>query len=81
VYWRAEGTFTGPIGGIPPTNEKVVFHGHTCFRCLDGKVIEHWAAVDYRPLQSSQGSKRIVGRVAGLLAPPLEPNVPYYPGL
>jgi len=50
VHWRVEGTFENSILDIPATNEKVVFHGLTCFRCKDDKVIEHWAAVDYRPL-------------------------------
>ncbi|NGX58297.1 MAG: hypothetical protein K940chlam3_01202 [Chlamydiae bacterium] len=51
VHWRAEGTFKGPVRDIPPTGEKVAFHGFTCFRCRDDKIIEHYACIDYHPLQ------------------------------
>lgn len=39
VHWRAQS----------PTHQ-LVFHGLTCFRYKNGKVIEHWASVDYRPI-------------------------------
>jgi len=50
VHWRAEGTFKNPIREIPASGKKVAFHGLTCFRITDQKVVEHWACVDYRPL-------------------------------
>lgn len=50
VHWKVEGTFTNPIRDIEATGKKVVFHGLTCFRCHNEKVVEHWASVDYRPL-------------------------------
>ncbi len=57
VHWRTEGTLVGSIREFKPTGKKTVVHGLTCFRCKEGKVIEHWAAVDYLPLQpqSKQG--------------------------
>jgi predicted ester cyclase len=56
VHWRVEGTFTAPLKDFEPTGEKVVFHGHTCFRFENDQVIEHWASVDYRPLLSPEES-------------------------
>ena len=53
VHWKVEGTFTNSIKDIAATGEKVIFHGLTCFRCHNEKVIEHWASVDYRPLTSA----------------------------
>ncbi|MCB1119710.1 MAG: ester cyclase [Chlamydiia bacterium] len=50
VHWRMEGTLKGSIRDIAATGKKVVFHGLTCFRCRNQTVVEHWAAVDYRPL-------------------------------
>ena len=51
VHWRTEGTMTGPMWDIEPTGKKVSFHGITCFRCDRGKVVEHWASIDYQPLE------------------------------
>ena len=56
VHWRAEGSFIHPIKEIAATGKQVVFHGLTCFRCQHGKVIEHWASVDYRPLSSASST-------------------------
>ncbi len=57
VHWRAEGTLTGSIRDLVATGKKVAFHGLTCFRHMDNKVVEHWAAIDYRPLKSEQLQK------------------------
>lgn len=50
VHWRIEGVLKGSIRDIVGTGKKVSFHGLTCFRCCDEKVVEHWASIDYRPL-------------------------------
>ncbi|MCB1114284.1 MAG: ester cyclase [Chlamydiia bacterium] len=52
VHWKCEATFEGPVRNLEPTHEKVVFHGLTHFKHRDGKIIEHWATVDYRPLKA-----------------------------
>lgn len=57
VHWKVEGIFAESIQGMNPSGEKVVFHGHTCFRFYQGKVVEHWASVDYRPLQANKVSE------------------------
>lgn len=53
VHWRGTGTIENKIRDVAPTRKPVAFHGHTCFRCKDGKVIEHWANVDYRTLHAA----------------------------
>jgi steroid delta-isomerase-like uncharacterized protein len=40
------GTQTGPLPGIPPTGNKFSMTGIDVFRLDDGKIIEHWDAVD-----------------------------------
>lgn len=40
--WTAEGTHTGPWGGIEPTGKHVRFSGVNFFRLRDGKVVEIW---------------------------------------
>ncbi len=40
--WTAEGTNTGPWGGVPPTGKKVRFCGVNIMRFRDGKVVEIW---------------------------------------
>ncbi len=59
AHWRIEGTLSGAIRDITPTGEKTAFHGLTCFRCRDSKVVEHWASVDYRALQSTAISSAV----------------------
>ena len=49
LHWRCSGTFKEQILDIPATGEEVAIHGATFFRHENGKVIEHWATVDYRP--------------------------------
>lgn len=44
--WNLEGTNTGPLMGIPPTNKKVRFTGTTIVRMRDGKIVERWTNVD-----------------------------------
>ena len=56
IHWKAEGTFISPIMDIAATGEKVAFHGLANFRIANDKVVEHWAAVDYKPLQFSTSS-------------------------
>ena len=40
------GTQTGALQGIPPTGKKFSMKGIDIFRVVDGKVVEHWDAVD-----------------------------------
>ena len=57
IHWKAEGHLTGSLRDIQPTGKHVIFHGLTCFRCRDQKVVEHWASIDYRPLRVSASNK------------------------
>ena len=40
------GTQTGALQGIPPTGKKFSMKGIDIFRIVDGKIVEHWDAVD-----------------------------------
>ena len=40
--WEAEGTHTGPLMGIAPTNKHVKFTGATIYRFRDGMIVEAW---------------------------------------
>ncbi len=40
VRWRAQGTHTGGLLGIPPTGKQVTLTGITIYRLADGKVVE-----------------------------------------
>ena len=40
--WTAEGTHSGPWGGIAPTGKRARFSGVNFFRMRDGKVVEIW---------------------------------------
>ena len=40
------GTQTGALQGIPPTGKKFAMKGIDIFRVVDGKIVEHWDAVD-----------------------------------
>jgi steroid delta-isomerase-like uncharacterized protein len=40
--WTAEGTHSGPWGGLAPTGNRARFSGVNFFRIRDGKVAEIW---------------------------------------
>ena len=40
------GTQTGEMQGIPPTGKQCKVAGIDIFRVVDGKIVEHWDAVD-----------------------------------
>ena len=44
--YTVKGTQTGALQGIPPTGKKFSMKGIDIFRVVDGKVVEHWDAVD-----------------------------------
>lgn len=54
IHWRAHGTHKEPLLHLPATNRQTTFHGLTCFRISENKVIEHWACTDYRSIQACQ---------------------------
>jgi predicted ester cyclase len=44
--WIFLGTHTGDMMGIPPSNQDVRIRGIEIWRVADGKVAEHWGAID-----------------------------------
>ena len=48
--WAMIGTHTGEAFGLPPSGQTVRVRGVEIFRCEEGKVVEHWGAVDMSDL-------------------------------
>jgi steroid delta-isomerase-like uncharacterized protein len=44
--WAMIATHSGEAFGLPPSGKKVRVRGLEIHRCADGKVVEHWGAVD-----------------------------------
>jgi steroid delta-isomerase-like uncharacterized protein len=44
--WAMTGTHTGEVFGLPPSGQSVRVRGVEIFRCENGKIVEHWGAVD-----------------------------------
>ncbi|MCH9621276.1 MAG: hypothetical protein S4CHLAM20_06950 [Chlamydiia bacterium] len=54
VHWKAEGTLKEDLGEVKATNKQTIFHGLTCFRFKNNKIIEHWVSADYRALAAGR---------------------------
>jgi predicted ester cyclase len=50
------GKHTGEFMGVPPTGKDVVMTGISVHRIADGKIVEHWAAVDALGLLIQMGA-------------------------
>ena len=46
IRLTVSGTQTGALQGIPPTGKKFAMTSIDIFRVVDGKLVEHWDAVD-----------------------------------
>ncbi len=55
VTWRAAGTHTGPLQGIPPTGRPGVVMGANLLRVSNGRVIEQWVYFDRLALLEQLG--------------------------
>ena len=44
--WKATGTHTGPLPGLPPTGKPIALGGITIYRIADGKIVEAWEQLD-----------------------------------
>ena len=44
--WAMIATHTGEAFGLPASGKSIRVRGMEIFRCADGKVAEHWGAVD-----------------------------------
>ena len=44
--WAMTATHTGEAFGLPPSGQKIRVRGVEIFRCANGKIVEHWGAVD-----------------------------------
>ena len=44
--WAMSGVHSGEAFGVPPSNQRVRVRGVEIWRCADGRIAEHWGAVD-----------------------------------
>ena len=44
--WAMVATHSGEAFGLPPSGQQVRVRGMELWRCENGRIVEHWAAVD-----------------------------------
>jgi steroid delta-isomerase-like uncharacterized protein len=44
--WAMTGKHTGEAFGLPPSGQQIRVRGVEIWRCANGKIAEHWGAVD-----------------------------------
>lgn len=54
-YWTSSGTFSGPLGNIPPTGLSGAVSGINIAEVEDGKILRTWNAYDQVTLLSAMG--------------------------
>lgn len=50
------GTHQGVFRGMPPTGKKITVDVMDIFRIVDGKIVEHWAVVDWLSMMQQLGA-------------------------
>jgi steroid delta-isomerase-like uncharacterized protein len=53
--WAMVGTHTGEFFGLPASGQSVRIRGMEIWRCANGKIVEHWGAVDMSELFAAAG--------------------------
>jgi predicted ester cyclase len=61
VRYRGQGTHTGFLAGIGPTQKAVSYTGIMILRCQEGRIIEEWSEADLLGLLSQVGAISMVG--------------------
>ncbi len=64
TYKTFHGTHQGAFRGIPPTGNKISVDVMDIFRIADGKLVEHWAIIDWLNMMQQ------LGAVSGPQGPP-----------
>lgn len=55
--WTLTATHSGELLGIPPSNVTVRARGIDIYRCEEGRIVEHWGAVDMSDvMEKAQGA-------------------------
>jgi steroid delta-isomerase-like uncharacterized protein len=55
VRWRARGTHTAPLFGIPPSGKSMNVVGTSIFHIENGKIVEDWVSEDTLGLMQQLG--------------------------
>jgi len=63
VDWSAQGTHTGHSRGIRPTGNRIMMHGTSRFRMVNGKIAEVWNNYDRDGLFRQMGVNPKVGHL------------------
>ena len=61
IHMSAEGTFTNPLMGVPPTGKKVVVWMANIWRFADGKIVEWWMNMDTLGFMQQLGAVPLMG--------------------
>ena len=56
TYKTLYGTHKGEFRGIQPTGKKIALDLMDFFRLTDGKIVEHWAVIDFMNLMRQLGA-------------------------
>lgn len=54
--WALTATHTGEAFGIPASGQSIRMRGMEIWRCENGKIVEHWGAVDMSDVADKAGS-------------------------
>lgn len=55
VRWRATGTHTGDLFGMPPTGKSMNVAGISVVRVADGRIVEDWVSEDTMGMMKQLG--------------------------
>ncbi|MCB0792748.1 MAG: ester cyclase [Flavobacteriales bacterium] len=55
VHYHMSGTFTGPMGEMPPNGKKMDVMGVDVVRFADGKMVEHWGYIEEMKMMQQLG--------------------------
>jgi len=54
-HYTLTGTHLGDFSGVPATGSAISLEGHDLLRVSDGKIVEHWTAMDSGELMRQLG--------------------------
>jgi len=60
--WRATGTHTGELPGVPSSGKPIAISGITIYRVAGGKIVEAWEALDLLGMWQQLGVVKLPGR-------------------
>lgn len=68
MRWRSSGTHKGDLGGIAPTNKKIVVEGITINHIQNGKILDQQVSWDALGMMQQLGVVPLTGEARGRAA-------------